>query len=379
MSDLVPFDIQTEIIKKLPIKSLIRLRSVSKPWKSLIDSPKSIHDNCLRDNQPHHLLVRYVLRSVVKYVSFLDDDDDSIPQQKFCPTVPVILKRLHHASKVGSSHGIVCFYGFYKDIDYGTDMVVLWNPTIRKSVGIVITKVLHRRIVIGFGVCPNTSDPKLVKITHNRSFGTETINCVFWEVEVFTLSVGAWRSISIVTPFKPVELFWSQVFINGVIYWLGYDRIAVDSANTHHRIISFDLKSEKFGEVFLSNSLVSSTGDLSVSKLMDSLVVIESYMKAGEPVCAVWKINHDVLKSCTKLYTVKADSAIINLVLEFSKNGELVMEVLDFYGQCFVEIYEPCSGQVKYLEGFNDKSTSYTVNSYTETLALLHQSDSIIY
>ncbi|XP_071718752.1 F-box protein At2g21930-like [Rutidosis leptorrhynchoides] len=204
MSDLVPFDIQTEIIKKLPIKSLIRL----------------IHD------------------------------DDSIPQQKFCPTVPVILKRLHHASKVGSSHGIVCFYRFYKDIDYGTDMVVLWNPTIRKSVGIVITKVLHRRIVIGFGVCPNTSDPKLVKITHNTIFGTETINCDFWEVEVFTLSVGAWRSISIITPFKLVELFWSQVFINGVIYWLGYDRIAVDSENTHHRIISFDLKSEKFGEVF---------------------------------------------------------------------------------------------------------------------------------
>ncbi|MFS8020210.1 putative F-box domain-containing protein [Helianthus anomalus] len=38
MSDNIPFEIQVEIIKKLRVKSLIQFRSVSKAWKSLIDS-----------------------------------------------------------------------------------------------------------------------------------------------------------------------------------------------------------------------------------------------------------------------------------------------------------------------------------------------------
>ncbi|XP_071720555.1 putative F-box protein At1g47790 [Rutidosis leptorrhynchoides] len=383
MSDLVPFDIQTEIIKKLPIKSLIRFRSVSKPWKSLIDSSKFIHDNCLRNNQPHHLLVCYNLDSVLKYVSIMDDD--SFPQHEFSPIVPVTLNRLRNAMKLGSSHGMICFYGLYPDIDNETKMVVLWNPTIRKSVGIVIPNVIYMPlgyIVIGFGVCPNTNDPKLIKITHiNKSGSDEIINCVCWEAEVFTLSSGDWRSVSIEIPSKPVRLSWGQVFINGVIYWHGYDKIDVDEDDLYHRIISFDLKSEEFGELFLPDSLARFTGHMYVSKLMDSLVVIiESFEK---PACDVWKMNDGVTKSWTKLYTVKAsDSAIGISVLEFRKNGESIMEVeVDDYEEALLQVYEPYSGSVKDLRLNESKSlfASCSVSSYKETLALLHQSDSIIY
>ncbi|GKF20647.1 putative F-box domain-containing protein [Tanacetum coccineum] len=44
MSDHIPFEIQSEIIKRLPIKPLVQCRSVSKQWKSLIDSSKFIAD-----------------------------------------------------------------------------------------------------------------------------------------------------------------------------------------------------------------------------------------------------------------------------------------------------------------------------------------------
>ncbi|MFS7957923.1 putative F-box domain-containing protein [Helianthus anomalus] len=36
MSDNVPFEIQEELIKRLPVKSLIRFRSVSKSWKAVV-------------------------------------------------------------------------------------------------------------------------------------------------------------------------------------------------------------------------------------------------------------------------------------------------------------------------------------------------------
>ncbi|GJS20103.1 probable galacturonosyltransferase 7 isoform X2 [Tanacetum coccineum] len=49
MSDNIPFEIQMEIIKKVPdVGSLIRFRSVSKPWKSFIDSPQCIAGSGVR-------------------------------------------------------------------------------------------------------------------------------------------------------------------------------------------------------------------------------------------------------------------------------------------------------------------------------------------
>ncbi|XP_071718738.1 uncharacterized protein [Rutidosis leptorrhynchoides] len=197
-------------------------------------------------------------------------DDDRFPLHKFSPTVPVTLNRLRQARKLGSSDGIICYYGVCHDIynDYETMMAVLWNPTIRKSVGIVIPNVkdmTYGCVVIGFGVCPNTSDSKLVKIiTHIHKSVTKLVNCVSWEVEVFTLSSGDCRSLSIEIPFKPVRLLLGHVFINGVIYFHGFDAIDFGHENRHNRIISFDLKSEEFGEAFLPDSLAHSTEYLSV-------------------------------------------------------------------------------------------------------------------
>ncbi|GJU27955.1 putative F-box domain-containing protein [Tanacetum coccineum] len=62
MSDVIPFDIQSEIMKRLPVKSLIQFRSVSKQWKSFIDSPKFIKNYHVNHTNPqHHLLVKYNL------------------------------------------------------------------------------------------------------------------------------------------------------------------------------------------------------------------------------------------------------------------------------------------------------------------------------
>ncbi|KAF5797370.1 putative F-box domain-containing protein [Helianthus annuus] len=106
MSDDIPFELQEEIIKRvLPVKSLIRFRSVSKQWKSLIDSSEFITHHTLNYSQPQHLLVSYITggtgHRVVspdaclpedKYVSIVDDD--CFPHHKFSPVVPPTVKLL---------------------------------------------------------------------------------------------------------------------------------------------------------------------------------------------------------------------------------------------------------------------------------------------
>ena len=69
----IPYDIQEVIIKNLPIKSLLRFRSVSKQWKSLIDSSKFIEEYNTHKKHIHHLFVSY------KEFGYCDREYFSIP------------------------------------------------------------------------------------------------------------------------------------------------------------------------------------------------------------------------------------------------------------------------------------------------------------
>ena len=138
MSDNIPFEIQLEIIKKVPdVKSLLRLRSVSKPWKSFIDSSEFIACYGARDTHPHSLLLRYedsVDPYEIKYVSFVDDVSFPQQQQDFAPNVSDLIKQLKYSNVIDSSCGLWCLYGYKKEL---TKMLVIWNPSIRESIGIV--------------------------------------------------------------------------------------------------------------------------------------------------------------------------------------------------------------------------------------------------
>ncbi|KAI3776462.1 hypothetical protein L1987_46247 [Smallanthus sonchifolius] len=187
MSDNTPLEIQEEIMKRLPVKSLIQFRCVSKTWKSLIDSSDFIA------NYTHmqHLLVTY-----------------------------------------------------------------------------------------GFGVCPVTNDPKIVKITYIDNWvDIKSKACIPWRVEVFSLSTGAWRSAYTTNlPRKLIHFYLFSVDIDGIIYWLTEDRISIDGGFKYYSMItSFDMTSEEFGEVYLPDTLAHS-GEHEISKLRNSLVVLGNYM-----------------------------------------------------------------------------------------------------
>ncbi|KAM0068991.1 putative F-box associated interaction domain-containing protein [Helianthus debilis subsp. tardiflorus] len=140
----------------------------------------------------------------------------------------------------------------------------LWNPTIRNTVEFVVPNVANRETyetIIGFGVCHETNDPMIVKVTHIVNWtDMETASCIPWQVEVFTLSTEAWRRLGGNLPrklagfqFDPPDGFCS-VSIDGVIYWLATDRNMMDGGSCN-LIISYDITSEVFGEVNLRNRL----------------------------------------------------------------------------------------------------------------------------
>ncbi|KAJ0903547.1 putative F-box domain-containing protein [Helianthus annuus] len=377
MSDNIPFELQEEIIKRvLPVKSLIRFRSVSKQWKSLIDSSEFITHHTLNHAQPQHLLVRYITRASrfrfvsddkclreVKYVSIVDDD--SFPHHKFSPVVPPTVNLRAHPFMLDCSHGLVCLHGWSRDRVKRKKLIVLWNPLIRKSVCISIPD--HQRDdVIGFGVCPKTSDPKIVKITRKA------------KAKVFTLSSGAWRSVLMNTPFKSLHFRNTQVVIDGVIYWLAYDDIT-----DKLRLCSFDLASEEFGEVVNINIavpyyLVGRPRNIcmyNISKINESLIVLTP---DGFCDCNVWMMlkNGVSRPSFTKLFTLTDVDVDVDSMIGFRKNGQPIIDHSKTRGfDCELKVYEPCS---KRINGLGIYGSAFMMTSYTESLLLLNHSDSVI-
>ncbi|XP_071713278.1 F-box only protein 8-like [Rutidosis leptorrhynchoides] len=346
MSDHIPFEIQTEIIKNLPVKSLIRFRSVSKPWKSLIDSSEFIVNYHVNHSQlQHHLLVR----------------------------LPIML---------GTSQGLFSFCKNKVRSDGNKMMsVVIWNPTIEKSVSVVVPNVLQDhpfRTVVVFGVCPRTMDPMLVKITYIYSLEYDMSIRIPSQVEIFTLSSGAWRSSSNNMPRKSILLTRNQVNVDSFIYWLATDRIPRgDGYYLKNMILSFDMISEEFAEIYLPDSLAQ-LGDskLFIRKLRTSLVMLEINREVEKREYCVWRMENGAPNSFEKLFIIKAPDASlikkIDGVLGFRKTGKPIIEALyDTDERNALFVYDPDSEQINDI-GIYGVGFPYLASSYVETLLLLN-------
>ncbi|XP_076900893.1 F-box protein CPR1-like [Bidens hawaiensis] len=374
MSDHIPFEIQIEIIKKLPIKTLIQCRSVSKPWKSFIDSSDFIADYTVnRHAQPqHHLLIRYDdPTSKEAYVSIVDDV--TFPQIKYSLTAPPMVSLLRDSIFVGTSHGLFCLVGYYRNnpcdsvtlTDPG-NIIVLWNPLIKKSVAIDLSNVdWPRGTTFGFGVCRLTNDPKIVKIDDVRMHR----KMEHWQVEVYSLRSGAWRSSLGNLPSNSVEFHrpHSQVIIGGTIYWFGVGNII---GSGYHLLISFDLSSEEFREIYLPIKLAfHDPTELFLCNLRDSLVVLKGSMVNNKGVYEVWMMEDGDSKLFTNVFTINIPH-ISSSPLEFRRNGELMMRMIDDTEESSVlVVYEPFSKRINDL-GIKGRDSLF-VSSYTESLILL--------
>ncbi|GKD81146.1 probable galacturonosyltransferase 7 isoform X2 [Tanacetum coccineum] len=248
-------------------------------------------------------------------------------------------------------------------------MLVIWNPSIGKSFGIL--SFSWWEYLYGFGVCPDTSDPTVVKIiqTHNKP----------WHVEVFTLSSGVWNVIPSSNLLRQSIRLMSktQVVIDKFIYWGAYEMTSADDgeSTTNHMVVSFDLITKDFKVVDLPDSL---TNDLNgarvfVSKLRESLVVYGSIYVDGAECCGVWVMEHD--SSFKKLFTIGAP---VYCILGFRKSGEPIFETSKDMRVSTVDVYDPWSQQIKNLEIYGANG-SFFVGSYKESLLLLNHSDSHIY
>ncbi|XP_048133139.1 F-box/kelch-repeat protein At3g23880-like [Rhodamnia argentea] len=223
-------DIIIDILSRLPAKSLMRFKCVSKRWLSLIS------DQCFAKLHLQMLSLETVAPSqkIIKSNPLQIIDYEALDNDEVNDHVVVEshdLGRDEPWGLAGSCHGLVSlavYNGF-----------LVYNPTTRESRKLPASNVVATyECFHGFGYISTTDDYKLV---HGAFFAADdgSVECV---LEIFSLRYGSWRRV----PSKDVPLLDRVgIYLNGAVHWI-VDRGS--GYRTERAIIPFGLATETFEE-----------------------------------------------------------------------------------------------------------------------------------
>ncbi|KAJ9549282.1 hypothetical protein OSB04_021825 [Centaurea solstitialis] len=386
MSDYLPRDLHLQILKRLPLNSIIQSSIVCKSWNSLITSTDfiSAHQNftkSINGTGPQTLLIRYFdrTRKIEKYVTGKDDltfgfQFSDIEFHQSATTTA-------YFRVVGYCDGVFCLSD---DLFDSMSTVILWNPSIRRSVRVLVPN--HEQIwpqvtVLGFGVCPRTHDPKIVRIVCVNDFSVPDMVTMndHSSVEVFSVASGGWRKHfgggggnHGRSPHKMIQISWSQICFSGAIHWIACDKRI--GSNPRCLIVSFGLVHEVFDEMPLPDALARQhVLKLSIDNRKGCLTVIECDMEKGNECCGVWVMKeYGVMRSWEKLYVIHLPG-LLRRPVGFRANGEMVLALKNHE---LVSV--DCNGNIKSLNVYGN-IRSFFVGSFMESLILVDKQDGQLY
>ncbi|XP_074273790.1 F-box protein CPR1-like isoform X2 [Silene latifolia] len=276
----LPSDIITDILSRLPSKTLIRFKSVSKQWYSLINSPNFINlhltQTLISQNSPNLIISQFSLSSV----TISDENNPNFhlteldhPLKHFCKTHNFSSYDPEHMPQIlGSINGVVCISMYDKS------SVVLYNPSTKTH-----------RFIPPFTPSPNTNPYSEINpegTTVNVvvfGFGFDSVNgdykllrmidtvmksvLVYGETSVYSLRNDSWKCVHDQTMMDEF-LFQNSmgVFVNDVLHFIGVD------GNLKPKVKCFDIRTEtflfmdlpNFDERFITHDIQELDGCLSV-------------------------------------------------------------------------------------------------------------------
>ncbi|VYS71198.1 unnamed protein product [Arabidopsis thaliana] len=255
----IPLDLLIEILTKLPAKSLMTFKCVSKLWSSLIRS--RFFSNC-------YLTVKTPRRPPRLYMSLVDHLLCNSLEVCHYPCESVLLSSSSSAESLEQDLTIAGMGGRNMVVLRGLILYVvcrrgsICNPTTRQSVtlpavksNILAQKSHWNSLLYFFGYDPVLDQYKVVCTVALFSKRLKRITSEHW---VFVLEPGgSWKRIEFDQPHLPTRL---GLCVNGVIYYL---------ASTWKRrdiVVSFDVRSEEFSMI---------QGPLKVSAFSESVGFIE--------------------------------------------------------------------------------------------------------
>lgn len=339
----LPDDITVDILRRLPVKTVVRFRCVSKAWRALISDRSFVRSHLSRVIQSHLPLGTASRIILARYADTLLSLQPKEEGDGVADVVEVrdfdLVRHLPYYVK-GHCDGLLCVV--INDGEKG--LLVVYNPSIREYRRLPHPRNFRStREVFGIGYDPSIGDYKIVRVPSVYC----RLKCPGYtpRVEVLTLKSNSWRTLpDHDTPPYFVEHIFQATNVNGGLYWLCEDRDASRCV-----ILRFDLVAEKF-KVVPPAPEEYNWSITWVGSLRDSLCVIHSQRVSN---VNVWSTKDD--QTWTKLITIptttgpNSNSSFCSLrytPLCFTKTGALLMRVR---GEGFM-VFEPEENRYHQLE-----------------------------
>ncbi|XP_059670666.1 F-box protein At1g11270-like [Cornus florida] len=277
-------DVLTEILSRLPVKSLLRFRCVCHYWYALIKTSSFItkhhHKNNIR------LLVQHYESDYRYAIGILTDEN-------LGSTAPLYYNLDEHGieinpdSVIGPINGIYCLY------DRNEHSMCLWNPAIREFRPISLPRLNLPSYIsdptsnFGFGVDPMTNNYKLIWL---RQFWDDNLDGPYdlQTVLVYNLCTNSWRLFEIPRDQSRIvrNSLGNSTYMNGVYYWL------VEDYYNDYCILSFDLTNENFYDLpTLSEIPKSKFGELALYD--NSIAIILFHPNEIENYIEIWAMKEE--------------------------------------------------------------------------------------
>ncbi|EXB41585.1 F-box protein [Morus notabilis] len=293
MATFLPWEIIVDILCRLPVKDLLRYRSVSKSWCSLIDG----HD-FIKLHLNHSLKTNSDVGVVFggrNDLCWLDLDDLNSAE------------RLPHPIDIGTGIDVVggC-NGLLALMNSNGDMAV-WNPSTRRYISLPISDHfasfpfhVFQVLITGFGHDPITDDHKVLLMINFSGIIVDSFHC---EAKVYSLKAKTWKRLD----HFPNHIVYHRE--NGVLFANALHWLVNLKSQPSSSIFVFDLVTEDYREVALPDykgaktcwvKLVNIGGSFCVAVLPNQ----DSEIKNSDRVEVLVMKEYGVKESWTKLFSV---------------------------------------------------------------------------
>ncbi|KAL6517862.1 hypothetical protein OROMI_033563 [Orobanche minor] len=263
---LLSGDLIMEILERLPVKSLLRFKSVSKAWQQLILNPQFIAKHLILQKKKadvnylhcyHHvphcrndIFTRYPADHNKIGISLISKENNHNQNSLFSTRVlPLFYHDREEVSIVGSYNGLVCIRFSKKRGDGIPPSFGLWNPATRRFKVLPSPKLIYEPFSVGFSYVPSTGCYKLVIVLVFRiDMQGDNNGRYITRVQVLDVGHDRWREVlrqgqDELSHGKPFNIFDSPVVVNGCLYWLGS---TIGDEGSSRSMVWFDIEKEVF-------------------------------------------------------------------------------------------------------------------------------------
>ncbi|KAH9765842.1 F-box/kelch-repeat protein [Citrus sinensis] len=388
MSD-IPYDIAVEVLSRLPVKSLLRFKSVCKQWFSLISDPKFavLQYKHSAKNSPLKILTSNYYISPYSTLWSLDCSTKSLDDPRALRALNFPFATQDTSKIIGSCNGLICLALGKRCAD-----IFIWNPSTGAYRKLpdhnfpLYFKLEYDRdnSYRGFGYDSSTNDYKVIfYVPDTDSYSSSSID---EQAYVFSSKNNSWRRVKHkfrqysedhICKYRSIGSL-----LNETLHWLTKWGSAEDFGSV---ITAFDLAEEKFREVPTPDLVDDVRGEMCV---VSGLGVVDGHLclvrwisdlngtqgQGGDLSVGLWMMKECGVKSSwEKLYHIGNSNELCGDIVPQCRAGcdeDEVIILTQVYGDNFVRYYP--KKETKVIENLGDFVGTVEAVAYVESLISPH-------